>query len=242
MLKPLIDLHTHTVASGHAYSTLRENMEEAKNAGLKVLGMSDHAPMMPGTAPKNYFANFKVIPHEWNGLKIYCGIEANIHDEKGSIDVDESLLPKMDYIIASLHTPCIKNLGVAGNTAALIGAVKNPWVTVIGHPDDSRYPIDADELAAAAAEYHTALEMNNGSLNPLSARQNGPENIRVVLEKCKKYGTMILMGTDSHICFEVGRFEAALKILEELDFPGEQVINFDLEKLPLVLLEHGRKK
>ena len=72
-------------------------------------------------------------------------------------------------------------------------------MTVIGHPDDDRYPIDPDEVAAAAAENHTAIELNNGSLNPLSTRINGPKNIRKVLEACRKYRTMVLMGTDMSV-------------------------------------------
>ncbi len=185
-MRPLMDLHTHTLASGHAYSTLKENLEEAKKMGLKILGTSEHARMMPGTAPLIYFQNFKVIPKEVDGVRLVNGIEANIFDEHGSIDVEEPILSKMDYIIASLHTPCITNLEIVKNTAALVGAAENPEVTVIGHPDDDRYPIDPDEVAAAAAE--------NGSLNPLSTRINGPKNIRKVLEACRKYHTMVLMG------------------------------------------------
>ena len=109
---------------------------------------------------------FKVIPKEVDGVRLVNGIEANIFDEHGSIDVEEPILSKMDYIIASLHTPCIANLGIVKNTAALVGAAENLNVTVIGHPDDDRYPIDPDEVAAAAAENHTAIELNNGSLNP----------------------------------------------------------------------------
>ena len=123
-MRPLMDLHTHTLASGHAYSnsTLKENLEEAKKMGLKVLGTSEHARMMPGTAPLIYFQNVKVIPKEVDGIRLYNGIEANIFDEHGSIDVEEPILSKMDYIIASLHTPCIANLGIVRNTAALVGA------------------------------------------------------------------------------------------------------------------------
>ena len=36
-MRPLMDLHTHTLASGHAYSTLKENLEEAKNAILELV-------------------------------------------------------------------------------------------------------------------------------------------------------------------------------------------------------------
>ena len=91
-IRPLMDLHTHTLASGHAYSTLKENLEEAKKMGLKVLGTSEHARMMPGTAPLIYFQNFKVIPKEVDGVRLVNGIEANIFDEHGSIDVEEPIL------------------------------------------------------------------------------------------------------------------------------------------------------
>ena len=53
-----------------------------------------------------------------NGVLIYNGIEANIYGEKGEIDVHPSIIDRLDYIIASMHTPCIDNLGEAGNTKA----------------------------------------------------------------------------------------------------------------------------
>ena len=46
---------------------------------------------------------------------------------------------------------------------------------------------------------------------------------------------MVLMGTDSHICYEIGHFEDAMALLKEMDFPAEQVINFDVERLGYVL-------
>ncbi len=47
-MKYLVDTHTHTIVSGHAYTTFLENVEEASNIGLKVLGTTDHGPSMPG--------------------------------------------------------------------------------------------------------------------------------------------------------------------------------------------------
>ncbi len=240
--KPLMDLHTHTIASGHAYSTLRENLEEAAGMGLKVLGTSDHARMMPGTAHPMYFMNFKVIPREVDGIQLVNGIEANIYDAEGSIDVEEPILSRIDYIIASLHTPCIDNLGEAGNTKALIGAMENPFVTMIGHPDDDRYPVDMEELAAAAAENKVALELNNGSLNPLSVRKGARKNIVRMLEACRKYKTMVIMGSDSHICYEIGRFDASMELLREVGFPAEQIINADLARLEYVLLREKKDR
>lgn len=240
-MQPLFDLHTHTIASGHAYSTLRENIEEAARAGLKALGTSEHAERMPGTAHRMYFMNFKVIPKELNGVLIFNGIEANIYGEKGEIDVHPSILEHLDYIIASLHRPCIDDLGEAGNTRAVLGAIENSEVTIIGHPDDSRYPIKMDEIVAAAAEYHTALEVNNSSMHPQNYRENARENILEMLECAKKYKANIILGTDSHICYEVGKFERALDVLEEAKFPEDLVINFDMARLPLVLRKERQR-
>ena len=233
--RPIADLHTHTIASGHAFSTWKENMEAAQSMGLKVFGTSEHAAMMPGTAPLIYFRNLKTIPREMNGMKIVNGIEANIYDEAGSIDVDPSIVDRLDYIIASFHIQCSQDMGIVKNTKAYLGAVRNPIVTIIGHPDDGRCPVEYGELAAAAAEYHTALELNNASLSPISSRKNGRENIFKMLEACKKYKTMVMMGTDSHICYEVGHFEAAMEVLKEAKFPPEQIINFDPDRLSYVL-------
>ena len=47
-MKSIIDLHTHALASGHAYSTVKENIEYAKINGLKYYGLSDHGVTMPG--------------------------------------------------------------------------------------------------------------------------------------------------------------------------------------------------
>ena len=45
----VLDLHTHTIVSGHAYSTLREMAKAASDKGLELLGITEHAPKMPGT-------------------------------------------------------------------------------------------------------------------------------------------------------------------------------------------------
>ena len=65
-MKIYFDMHTHTTASGHAFSTFKENVEEAAAKGLFALGMSDHAPAMPGSAHPIYFTNFKCFrPRSW---------------------------------------------------------------------------------------------------------------------------------------------------------------------------------
>lgn len=235
MSKALVDLHTHTIASGHAYSTLKENIEEAREAGLAVLGVSDHAVAMPGTAHRLYFQNFKVIPERIGDLRLLHGVEANIMDFQGGLDMDESLLQEMDYVIASLHIVCLKPGTLEENTAAVLGVMENPYVKIIGHPDDGRYPLDVEQVVKKALEKQVVLELNNSSLRDKGPRLNSRENSKAVLECAKKYGVPILMGTDSHICYQVGKFEQAEELLRETDFPQELVLNYYPDKLGLVM-------
>ncbi len=236
-MKMVMDLHTHTMASGHGYSTLRENIEAAKEAGLLFLGLSEHGPAMPGGPHVFFFSNYKVIPRQYGDLRLLCGIEANIMDYEGHLDIDDALQEKMDYIIASLHLPCVKPGSVEENTKACIMALKNPFVKILGHPDDSRYPLDYEMLAQAAAKEKKALEVNNSSLHPLSARKGGRENITELLKACKKQGVSILLGSDSHICCDVGRFDAALALIDQVDFPPELILNRNPENIARVIRE-----
>lgn len=229
-MKDLMDLHTHTIASGHAYSTLRENIFAAKEKGLGLVGISDHAPSMPGSAPDFHFANFRVIPRESDGVKIVMGVELNIIDYSGSTDLAEKFLRRIDYAIASLHDVCLEPGTVAQNTAAVIGAMKNPHVAIIGHPDNPYYPVDFEKIARAAAENHVLLEINNSSYQSGGYRAGSRDNAKVMLAACKKYGAEVIMGSDAHICTNVGNHELSQEVLKENNFPPELVVNYDVEK------------
>ncbi|MBQ7920847.1 MAG: phosphatase [Lachnospiraceae bacterium] len=230
----LMDLHTHTIASGHGYSTLKENIEMAQERGLKVLGLSEHAPGMPGGPNIMFFWNYKCIPRRYGDLRLMCGVEANICDLEGGLDVDDFTLSRMDYVIASMHTPCLKSGSAAENTRAAIGAMNNSYVTILGHPDDSRFPLDYDLLVREAVKAKVVLEVNNSSLHPLAARQGARENIILMLQKCKEYGGPIILGSDAHTCYAIGDFTEAEEVLVELNFPRELIVNESLENLSLI--------
>ena len=61
-MKVELDCHTHTVSSGHAYSTWQENAHVAASRGLKLIANTDHAPSMPGGAHEYYFQNLGSLP------------------------------------------------------------------------------------------------------------------------------------------------------------------------------------
>lgn len=233
-MKPIIDLHTHTIVSGHAYSTLMENIEEAKNKGLKIYGLSEHAVSMPGTAHEFYFHNLKVIKDEINGIKVLKGIEANIIDFMGNTDVSKEVENVVDYMIASLHGPCIKSGNEKQNTDALVNVMKNKKVIIIGHPDDLRFPLDYERLVLEAKEHNVLLEVNNSSLSPLSFRMGAKENYITMLNLCKKHNVKIIFGSDAHICYDVGEFSNCINLIEEISFPKELVINYSFDILEYI--------
>ena len=234
-MKPLFDLHVHTISSGHAYSSLKENIEAARERGLSALGISDHAPQMPGASHIFHFTNLKVVRETLLGVRICKGIEANILDFYGTIDVENRIARKLHFVIASLHTPCIPPGTAEENTRALLGAMKNPWVKIIGHPDDDRYPIDYEELVSGAKREKVALEINNSSFRASSARQNGRKNAALMLNICRREGVPVILGSDAHIWYDVGEFSLCRELLDELDFPPELALNYTLEGLDFVL-------
>lgn len=226
-----LDIHTHTLASGHAYSTLKEMVKSASKRGVSLLGISDHSPGMPGSCNEFHFSNLKVIPRKMYGVTLLMGCELNITDYDGSVDLPELLLKRIDYSIASIHSPCYPGGTISQNTSAYIGAITNPNVHIIGHPDDSRCPCDYDMVVAAAKEHHTLLEVNNSSLHPGSYRQNARENYLRMLEYCKHYHAPVIVSSDAHIDADVGNHRLALALLEEVSFPVELVINHSPQNL-----------
>jgi putative hydrolase len=227
-MKPLIDLHTHTVASTHAYSTLNENIANAQQAGLCILGVSDHAPSLPNTTCPAYFANLRVLPKQFGSLTLLKGVELNILSAHGDIDLPNDLLNTLDYAIASIHLPCYSQVSQTGNTEALIRAMAHQKVIMIGHPDDSRFPVDYEPLVLASKENGVLLEVNNSSLGPNAFRVGAYENVKTMLALCKKYEVPIMMSSDAHYNLDIGRFDYALAVIAEMNFPEALIMNYDL--------------
>ncbi len=232
-MKPIADLHVHTISSGHAYSTLQEIVLHAKNIGLPMVGISDHAPGMPGGAHLFHFLNMRILPKVMDGVRVIRGIEVNIMDHQGTIDVDQRTLDITEYAIASLHPPCIPFGDMEANTNALIKVMGIDGIQIIGHPDDERYPLDYDALALAAKEHNVLLEINNSSMNGFSARSNSKRVIRQLLDACKRHQTHVIFGSDAHISFDAGNFTYCMKIVEECDFPMDLVVNHQPDKLKM---------
>lgn len=226
-MKILCDCHTHTVSSGHAYSTVDELARQASAHDLELMAMTDHAPTMPGGAHIYHFYNLKVIPPVLHGVRVLRGVEANIVDGQGRIDMDDEVLGALEWVVASMHQPCYESLGLAGNTEALVRAMDHPRINVIGHPDDGRYPLDYRALVLAAKEKKVLLEVNNSSLMPTAFRESARENYLHMVELCAEENVGICVNSDAHFHLAVGQFPKVLDLLSLVHFPPELVVNRD---------------
>ncbi len=236
----LLDTHFHTVSSGHAYSTVSEYAAEAAAKGLALIAMTDHAPAMPGSCGKFHFENLRAIPQFLSGVEILKGVEANIMDESGTLDLPAHVLKNLDVVIASLHVPCCPPSTYEANTNAYLNAVRNPHVHIIGHVGDARYEMNVERVVRAAKETGTLLELNNASLDPSGVRADGGHVIKAFMLACKAENLPVVLGSDAHFHTHIGNFEYALQMLREIDFPEELVVNTSVEKLKAALSRKGK--
>ena len=237
MIHDVVDLHTHTVASGHAYNTLYEMARSAADRGIELLGISDHGPAMEGSAAKHYFRASRSVPRSLFGIQILFGVELNIMDAAGNVDLTEKFMEPLDYAIASLHSTCTKPGTPEENTAAYIGAMRHGKVFILGHPDDGTFEADYDALAREAAARHILIELNEVSVTPGSFRKNGRENARKLMAACRKWHTGVILSSDAHCEAQLLNHGLAAQMLEELDFPEEQIANVSVERTLAFLQE-----
>lgn len=235
-MKALIaDMHTHSIMSGHAFGTIRELAQAAAEKQLQLLGITEHAPGIPGACDPIYFLNFNDAPRFLSGVDVLYGCEVNILNG-GVLSLSQKHLDYLDYASAGIHSLCYGDDGIVKNTDNMIKCMENPKIRFITHPDDARYPLDYPSIVQAAKAYHTALEVNNCSLRNPRLRPGGEENYRKMLPLCMEQGVPIIVSSDAHDPSAVGDFSFACALLEQLSFDEELILNNDIQKLKEFLL------
>jgi putative hydrolase len=185
---------------------------------------------LPGGPHAYYFSNLRVLPRKLDGVTILKGAEANIINYEGEIDLEEREYEGLDYLIASMHPPCVPYGDIEQNTQAVIKAMEHEKVRIIGHPDDGRYPLDYEKVVENAKIKNVFLEINDSSMRPTSFRVGALDNYRAMLKICKEKQAMVVFGSDAHFDQDIGNFSNCIKLIEELDFPEELVLNFRSKK------------
>jgi putative hydrolase len=229
----ILDAHLHTVSSGHAFSTVKEYAEQAAKIGLSLIAITDHTPALPGGANERHFRSIHEIRTTINGVEVLTGAELNILDINGKVDLSQNILKKLDVVIASLHSSCFAPRdNIEENTAAIINAMKNPLIKIIGHLGDNRYPIDLHKIVKAAKDTNSVIELNSSKLPPRSDRRSDKGDIHVIKELmllCKSQEVPVLVSSDSHFYITTGDFKTPLQILNECNMPEHLVLNTSVD-------------
>jgi len=170
-------------------------------------------------------------------VRIYRGIEANIIDENGTIDIKEDDIKwgELDIIIVAMHPRCgYDSQGKEKNTEVLLKALNNPYINIIAHPGNPKYLVNIPEVVAAAKKAKVLIEINNSS----SLSRPGSEELCFEIAKeVKKQDWMVSLGTDSHISTMLGNFDNALKLIAKAGLTEDNIVNTSFEKIEKYLLK-----
>ena len=246
-MKLCCDIHTHTLYSRHAYSTIEENVRAAAEAGLEVLGSADHFASMvsPTLHLRDYqfFINQGCWPREWHGVTLLRGAEADIVSLDGALfgedivctenivgrsfkqprTLFECSCSELDYVVASVHNEQFtQGASFAQTTQMYIGALEHKKVFMLGHVGRSAVPFDIDEVLTVAREKNKIIEINEHSF-VAGPHGSSHETCKKIAERCAELGVHIGVSTDAHIAPMVGDFTRSISMLEEIHFPEELI-------------------
>lgn len=233
------DFHCHTIASVHAYSTLRENLTAAKAKGLQALAITDHGIGCPDSPTLSYFDNLTSLPEQVDGLRLLRGVEANIMDHDGSLDMPEGIMERLDIVVASYHTSCVRPGTEEEHTRSYLRLAENPYVDIIGHSGSAEFAFDYNRVVPVLGEAGKIFEIN---AHTFLCRKKSVENCKKIALLCKKHRFPVLVNSDAHSEFELASCSLALEMLDEIDFPEELIINTSLERMEDYLLKYKSGK
>ncbi|WP_041853689.1 phosphatase [Vibrio campbellii] len=233
-----VDTHTHTYASGHAYSTLIENAKSAKENGLDMFCTTDHAESMPGRSllvslTKKY-ASFL------EGVAIIRGVESNIMNTQGDIDIPESVDRNLDWVIASFHEPVFRPADSATHTEALLNIIKNGRVDALGHLGNPNFDFDFEVVLKCAKEHYVAIEINNTTLKG-NSRVGSVDRCHQIAQIGKDLGVFFTTGSDAHFCHDVGNLSLVSELMDRVGIDSSKVITHSAQQFLAFLELRGRK-
>ena len=226
------DLHAHTNWSDGRH-TLQDMVEAAKVEGLEYFAITDHSvssTVANGLDQQRLLqqvAQVRELDEKIEGIKVFAGSEVDIR-RYGELDFPDEILAQLDIVVASVHSNF--TLTEAEMTKRIIRAIENPFVNIIGHPTGRllgrrpMYPLNMEEIIAAAAENNTVLEIN-GSPSRLDL---DPQFVRMA----KNAGVLLAVNTDAHDIRLLARRKSGLNVARRGWLTKSEVINtYSLEKL-----------
>jgi len=235
----LIDMHTHTNTTPHAYSSLEENIKAGKEKGIKVIANTMHGPYLQDSPHWWAIANQRTLPDYIDGIRVLKSVEANIINIDGELDINDKIIEICDIIIGGFHS--IPEYGyindINKNTKAIINVIQNNVIDILVHLGNPAFPIDYEKVVIAAKKHNVAIEINNGSLT--TSRTGSKPNCEKIMELCFKYKPYISLGSDAHFSTLIGELTEAVKLIG--DYDKELILNTSEDKLKEFSALRGKK-
>ncbi|AIS57347.1 phosphatase [Vibrio coralliilyticus] len=238
-MKLVVDTHTHTYASGHAYSTLIENAKLAKEHGLEMFCTTDHAESMPGAPHYWFFSNQRVLPRFIEGVAVIRGVESNILNTKGEVDIHPSTDKNLDWAIASFHEPVFRPSSKEEHTEALINTIRGGRVDALGHLGNPNFDFDFESVLTCAREHNVTIEINNTTLKG-NSRVGSVERCHEIAQIGKKLGVYFTTGSDAHFCQDVGNLSLVSDLMDDVGIDSARVITYSARQFLDFLELRGR--
>ena len=219
-----VDLHAHTSFSKCGIHSHIEMLSRAAEMGMKGVAITDHGPTLGGRVISTLFERLHdPVP----GVRFLKGMECNILEQTGCIDLPSNLLKYLDIVLLGLHPNTPKGLKPKDYTRMLVAAVENnPCVDVLSHINDPVYPVEFQPLAALARDNGLAIELNN-SKTLLGRADNS--STRSLVETCAREGCRVAVTSDAHSVNELGRDESVAPFINAAGFPSELLVTRNAE-------------
>jgi DNA polymerase (family 10) len=204
--------HNHTVWSDGT-NTVEEMARAAKALGLKYLGFGDHSQSLTvanGLTPERVRAQQEEIDgvaKRVKGIKLFKGIECDILED-GSLDYDDEVLARFDYVVASVHSYFNQPREVM--TERILKALRNPYVTMLGHATGrlllrrEGYAVDLEAVLTEAAKTGTLIEIN--------ADPHRLDLDWVHCKRAKALGVQLVINPDAHSTGGLGNYTFGLDV------------------------------
>ena len=219
------DLHMHTtVTDGRA--SLEEMVEAAKKRGYSYIAITDHSKRvtmargLDGTRLRKHWKNIDKLADKVKGITLLKGVEMDILED-GAMDLPDDVLKEADWVVASIHYG--QNQPREKITQRLLNAIKNPYVSVIGHPTGrligkrKGYEIDLETVMKAAADHGCMLELNS--------QPSRLDLDDVALIAAKEHGIPIVVNTDAHAVEELAVMEYGVYQARRAGLEAKDVAN-----------------
>lgn len=238
------DYHTHTIYT-HGYGTIEDNVKSAIKRGLKQIAITEHSFSQAyyGISPEDYNelrVEIESVRRKYQGqIEILCGLESNLLDLDGTIDLPQEKRDMVDILIVGYHANFIPNslksfftfwvpnvLGLGGksqiekNTQAYIKALRKYKIDIISHLNSHRCYVDPVRICEVAKEVGTYIELNGKVINFTE------EQIKDMVAT----GVKFIINSDAHEPSKVGKNHRGMNIVDKYNIPLEQIANID--KIP----------